>query len=687
MTVSSNRARTTSAGRKYSTREDLKNAIQNFQAQIDALWGPVAFDPHDKRFETRTAFAAAVIDGAGTSIKSVATDGYGAPGDGGGRLYRFVESEPAHPGKMQSEDGAWWELVPSNGRVNVLALGAKLDGTTDDATALTNAVAAAIALDAEVYAPPDRTMYLGSAVDAKGLRFANIRATIEVDPAIAGVALTFGEVSGFFDLRLGHATNGVSVSTGAIPSDPIVRFVGLKTGRVEIGDCNYVQFYADGATSIRRAFAYNAVHFNGVLRFVELTDSGDGTTGVPWVNENTFYGGRLYGLHIKGDHYTHDHNYFFRPTLEGSGVELVFNNTVSNIVYGARFESVSSGSISFDADASHNMIFSTHSKSGSTRKQFQAPDIPITDKGKGNIVTTDAATRFTKTLVWAVGPQTLIVGGASDSAAQDNAVNPRGFGHLSNKCRLVPGLRGVDVLNAHRWVALSDMMPVKFGDVVSFDADWDGSLGRLAIYVWDAKMQPLTSEGGDGAYISMPGLALDTHEGYGYYIHHRNQTASYFSGLAAAVARREVGFIRVGLFLGTAGFIRGAACSLHTQTLGRQLSEASRGQNIAIALEGIPTRGYLPEGTMIYNHDSANWHRCSYAHETILDGALSGGATSVRVQDIDTVANSDRVGILLDDGTTHWSGVSGLAGSTFTVDPLPSAAEDTNRVVFNRWTT
>ncbi|MER9791298.1 hypothetical protein [Mesorhizobium sp. M0213] len=37
--------------------------------------------------------------------------GYARSGDGGGALYRKVDTEPRHHGKIQSADGAWWELA------------------------------------------------------------------------------------------------------------------------------------------------------------------------------------------------------------------------------------------------------------------------------------------------------------------------------------------------------------------------------------------------------------------------------------------------------------------------------------------------------------------------------------------------------------------------------------------------
>lgn len=61
------------------------------------------------------------------------------------------------------------------------------------------------------------------------------------------------------------------------------------------------------------------------------------------------------------------------------------------------------------------------------------------------------------------------------------------------------------------------------------------------------------------------------------------------------------------------------------------------------------------------------------------------GATSVTVSVAGTIANGDVVGVLQDNGLTHWSTVSGLTGDTFTIDALDDAATAGNPVVFNRW--
>lgn len=56
--------------------------------------------------------------------------GYYAAGDGGCSLYKRVVSEPTHEGKIQSLDGAWWELAEHE--LNAKMFGAVGDGVADD---------------------------------------------------------------------------------------------------------------------------------------------------------------------------------------------------------------------------------------------------------------------------------------------------------------------------------------------------------------------------------------------------------------------------------------------------------------------------------------------------------------------------------------------------------------------------
>lgn len=86
-------------------------------------------------FDTRLAVSLANID---PLVNALRTAGYNSVGDGGSALYKRVATEPSHAGKVQSVDGAWWELASHE--VNVECLGAAGDGIADDTLAFTNAM-------------------------------------------------------------------------------------------------------------------------------------------------------------------------------------------------------------------------------------------------------------------------------------------------------------------------------------------------------------------------------------------------------------------------------------------------------------------------------------------------------------------------------------------------------------------
>jgi hypothetical protein len=85
-----------------------------------------------------TLFAARAIVAAATipaPVLAINTAGYYVAGDGGQALYKRVGADPGHAGKVQSADGAWWEIAPDTIGVNFRQFGAKGDSVTDDRAA------------------------------------------------------------------------------------------------------------------------------------------------------------------------------------------------------------------------------------------------------------------------------------------------------------------------------------------------------------------------------------------------------------------------------------------------------------------------------------------------------------------------------------------------------------------------
>lgn len=91
-------------------------------------------------FSSASAAAASSIDAV---VEVIRTLGYATAGDLGGALYRRVASEPAHAGKINSADGAWWEIVFENQKVFAAAFGVFGGGVDDHTAAIQSVIDAA----------------------------------------------------------------------------------------------------------------------------------------------------------------------------------------------------------------------------------------------------------------------------------------------------------------------------------------------------------------------------------------------------------------------------------------------------------------------------------------------------------------------------------------------------------------
>lgn len=96
--------------------------------------------PDTLRFPTRSDAIAATVP---LTVDVVETQGYQSVADGGGGVYRRAGTEPVHAGKLQSDDGAWWELVYQIGGHRVEQFGAV--SALEDCTATINAAFAYLA--------------------------------------------------------------------------------------------------------------------------------------------------------------------------------------------------------------------------------------------------------------------------------------------------------------------------------------------------------------------------------------------------------------------------------------------------------------------------------------------------------------------------------------------------------------
>lgn len=108
---------------RYS--EFLAAVTDGADAELDNI---IANLPMVAIFESRQDVEAADVS---DSYSTLITHGYLEAGDGGGATYLKVVSEPAHVGKVQSNDGAWWEISVLD-ELNLRCLGWVTDGVTDN---------------------------------------------------------------------------------------------------------------------------------------------------------------------------------------------------------------------------------------------------------------------------------------------------------------------------------------------------------------------------------------------------------------------------------------------------------------------------------------------------------------------------------------------------------------------------
>lgn len=562
---------------------------------------------------------------------------------------------------------------------NVQSFGVVGDGVTDDRAALLAAKAYAISTGKTLYCPSGLTVKLGSSTDLTGVK----KIDFQSDILIPSGTLTIG---GFFNSGNGQllfrsVTNGNN-TLAAPPATPVLRITGLSNSFVSVYSCNYIQLYADSAVSNNRAVAYNIMQFVGIVTLVELTDSGAVSS---YVNENFIYADRLIKYKIIGVSYPHNHNKLFHPCMEGALAEIVFNKAWTNQVYGARFEGMSANpAITFDSNTVSNTVISTWSGTGNPDAQFQIPAI-VSDAGEGNMVTSEAATEFNKTPILSVNANSMIVGTATSSNAPDRRICASVAGLTTLPVSVItPSLAGFSTATFDI-IAVSDPIPVKLGDVIYWDGEYSGDLIRPIVWVLDENQKPLKSEGGGGVFYSQPNLtSFDTT--YGLYTSGSGLSTQFL--LPGAVVRSEVKYVRVGVFQSDAGLIKSIGASIYTQALKRSPTEDAARTSFSIpVVDGTPTRGFVPLNFTVWDKTARELKYVSYQFETQTNGALSAGATSVTVANAGSIANGDLCGILLNDLTTHWTAVSSLAGSTFTIAAIPAgkAAASGNRVVFNRW--
>ena len=538
----------------------------------------------------------------------------------------------------------WLYTTQQRDSVSVTDFGAVGDGVTDDTAAIQAAIDYCVTSGKQLYAPAGFTFKIDSAVDFSSVRNIEFLSNILVNAAIVGVPVTVGgfATGGVCNIKFASVTDGTSVIVAPPPSRPIFRISGMKSSVLAIGSCNYLQIYADDSSTATSSTAYNVIYLSGAQRKVEITDAGG---SLSWVNENSIYGGRIKELNIEGVSYQHNHNKFYNSLFEGVDTALSFVNCSLNYVYGARFENVStSAGISFDADTYNNYVTQTWSGTGNPKSSYSVL-IPINDSGLNNIVSTEHLLNCEKVSVFNITPYSGVISSGSDSSSFGSQVASIHHPPYS-KGLITPSLKKMSAA-IYNTLGLSGFIPVTNGDVFGFHVESVDTAWRPYVYIYDADKKPITSEGAGGAYISMSGAYIGQNNGRGFYAPVTNVSASSINLYPSAVIRPEVKYIQLSMISFAPSTFTQVSAFIYCQKLNRDAVQGAERFSTMPSLNGDVTQGYLPQGAAVLNTSGspAVIKYVSYSHETFSNGALTAGATSITVVDIDSVANGDLVGI------------------------------------------
>lgn len=558
---------------------------------------------------------------------------------------------------------------PALGRINAVAYGVVGNNVANDTTAFTAAVAAAIAQKKTLWVPPGLVgVRLASTVDA---RFIDILAESPIRIAqTTEVGLRIGDDQNLVNHRKISFTS-VTNTTGPDPTYPSVRVSGLKGGVVTIKNCDYFQIWADGSVADSTSTSYTKFHFGRTIRKHELLGIGTG-----WITENTFYGGCIRNVIVSGDTHKHDSNLWHKTSIEnpdgGAGASIVFNVGAFNRMEGMRGEA--GVPVTFAAGTYSNIIVPSYGSNLSVIGFYGT----VTDNGTGNTIT--GYQPFSRTVeIHRIDSSSRIFDSSCDWSAPS----------IPN-----PGLRKLTSRGAFGTVLDTGLIPLT-STAAGQPAEAPDRIQRLIIasdttmwmpYVtlYDANRTRIDLSVG-GPYMDLTG---------GWAVMGTAPTNRY--GFAGAI-----GTAKMLITSSTVAFLRLELQSLNANTafswvsvsaqvsaahhLGGLVSQAQRAIQRPTYQTTSPTKGAAYLGDKVAN--AAGFYTCTMRIDQTISAGVATSATVLPFTgQAGALAANDVVGLLLDNGNTHWAKVVSVSIPNVTIDTaLPSAAASGSVVVVNRW--
>lgn len=540
------------------------------------------------------------------------------------------------------------------------------NGTADDTTALLAAAAAALATKRTLWVPPG---LVGVKITATcDLRYIDVNLESPIVVAFTTApGLLLGDTSVQANRRI---LSFVKVTNSTTATFPSIRVSGLKQAIGSWGTCDYLQLFADAAVAVSTSIAYcNFDLSGGAIALLEFFGQG----GVGWINSNRFIAGRLVNVRFTGT-YPHNGNIFVGPTVESGFLDFQVGS--DNRIQDARGEG--SPTVSFGATTWGNIVEDLYqSTPGTIGHNFDV----IADLGVANVVTGIGQIHQRPVELFTLDRTRLTFDTAAD------------YPHPTTP---VPGLQYLTVRTANADIYDSGKLPVEriaatSGGVIAesmrrlrrFQVDSSHKIWRPRVYCYDA------------AGVQMDTAAAQLIAAIGGWT--SNGAGAYYSfGTTVAFARivvldPAVKFLRIAIssssaagtvfeWLTVTGFVS-------TPDVASMPALWRRASTIPLTQNAVPTQGVAGVGAFIGS--ATGGFVCNGRADTTLAAGAAAAATSLTVASITGMAAGDLIGILLTDGTTHWTTVSGTpTGVTVVITTgLASAATSGDAVVTNRWIT
>jgi hypothetical protein len=564
----------------------------------------------------------------------------------------------AHLAEMASEEALGHVKVPAEniGETGLLIFPTEMgnissfivgDGIADDTDGMLLAVADCIAKGVGLYLPSNKIVRIASEIDFTGINNISLMGKIIVDcPAGNGIvightSLSVQPLKAYVD----RVESGASIGAGVNH----VRIQGTKNGYITLMQSPLMQVYGDGNIASIGSTAYS-YFFLGNVYTLDIYGINGG-----WINRNTFHRGRVTTINIRGD-YGHNDNFFDSMDLEN--VDINIDSGSSNTFWNARLEGTNT--IDLAAGTHSNRVYQAwNSISRSPYKGTAAQTINATVTDLGNNPTMVRLDQLSQ-------GRTTILDLNKDSKLFNSVSDIKGVSNIEGGLSKLKATTGT--------VFMSDYIPA-LKDLY-FLINSDADMWRYKFHIFNSAKAPIT--GVDPGAISTTSLLWNA---AGYYT--RSSDADNMLMLVTGCA--DLAYVRLEITNGSGGlfdYLTIDAYERFDEHITRRLAYNKKSKPIAVSAS--PTTGFAQVGEIVAKTDGTLFVSKKSIEQTLASTAALG-ATSVTVADATGIADGDRVGILLDDGSTNWRAVAGLSGTTFNVTALTGQASAGNRIVFNLW--